>query len=166
MKTAKRLALLIVMAASVLFNARQAQAQSGVELENVSASVKFGEGITFLATTRASIQIQNVSIVIFDEAQGLTHVQPLVIREDGVTEFHFDTRQNILRPFTTVRWSYQFTLADGNTFQSETFFIRYDDDRFTWQTLEAGSVRVNWYNADQNFGEAALNAAQSGLQSI
>ena len=177
MKTAKRFALLIVMAASILFNARPAKAaalsgeavsqgQSGVELENVSASVKFGEGITFLATIKASIQIQNVSIVIFDEAQGLTHVQPLVIREDGATEFHFDTRQNILRPFTTVRWSYQFTLADGNTFQSETFFIRYDDDRFTWQTLEAGSIRVNWYNGDQNFGEAALNTAQSGLQSI
>ena len=124
MKISKALVFFVVMTASILNNAPRAEAQSGVELENVSASVKFGDGITFLATVKASIQIQNVSIVIFDEAQGLTHVQPLEIRADGTTEYFFDTRQNILRPFTNVRWSYQFTLADGNTSQSETFFIR------------------------------------------
>ena len=174
MKAVKTLFVFVVMTASILFNARPAKAaalslpkgQSGVELENVHASVIFGEGITFLATIKASIQLQNVSIVIFDEAQGLTHVQPVEIRQDGTTEYFFDTRQNILRPFTNVRWSYQFTLADGSTFQSETFFIRYDDDRFTWQTLEAGSIRLHWYNGDANFGKAALNSAQSGLQSI
>ncbi|MEO5886811.1 MAG: peptidase MA family metallohydrolase [Anaerolineales bacterium] len=177
MKAAKALFIFVVMATSILFNVRPAKAaalsgeavskgQSGVELENVSASVMFGEGITFLATIKASIQIQNVSIVIFDEAQGLTHVKPLEIRADGTTEYFFDTRQNTLRPFTNVSWSYQFTLADGNTFQSETFFIRYDDDRFTWQTLESGSIRMHWYNGDVSFGQAALNSAQSGLQSI
>jgi hypothetical protein len=166
MKPAKALFVFVVMAVSILYNARPAKAQSGMELENVHASVKFGEGITFLATIRASIQIQNVSIIIFDEAQGLTHVQPLEIRADGTTEYFLDTRQNIWRPFTNVRWSYQFTLADGSTFQSETFFIRYDDDRFTWQTLEAGSLGLHWYSGDMNFGQAALNSAQSGLQSI
>ena len=166
MKAKKALFVFVVMATSILFNARPIKAQSGVALENVNAAVKFGQGITFIATIKASIQIQNVSIVIFDEAQGLTHVQPVEIRADGTTEYFFDTRQNILRPFTNVRWSYQFTLADGNTFQSETFFIRYDDDRFTWQTLEAGSIRLHWYNGDANFGQAALNSAQSGLQSI
>jgi len=166
MKAAKALFVFVVMAVSILFNARPAKAQSGVGLENVHASVRFGEGITFFATIRASIQVQNLSIVIFDEAQGLTHVQPLEIRADGTTEYFLDTRQNILRPFTNVSWSYQFTLADGSTFQSETFFIRYDDDRFTWQTLEAGSLGLHWYSGDMNFGQAALNAAQTGLQSI
>ena len=166
MKAAKALFVFVVMAVSILYNARPAKAQSGMELENVHASVRFGEGITFFATIRASIQVQNLSIVIFDEAQGLTHVQPLEIRADGTTEYFLDTRQNILRPFTNVRWSYQFTLADGSTFQSETFFIRYDDDRFTWQTLEAGSLGLHWYSGDMNFGQAALNSAQSGLQSI
>ena len=166
MKAAKALFVFVVMAVSILYNARPAKAQSGMELENVHASVRFGEGITFFATIRASIQVQNLSIVIFDEAQGLTHVQPLEIRADGTTEYFLDTRQNILRPFTNVSWSYQFTLADGSTFQSETFFIRYDDDRFTWQTLEAGSLGLHWYSGDMNFGQAALNAAQTGLQSI
>ena len=35
-----------------------------------------------------------------------------------------------------------------------------------WQTLEAGTLRVNWYHGDASFGQAALSAAQAGLQSI
>jgi WD40 repeat protein len=30
--------------------------------------------------------------------------------------------------------------------------------------LEAGTLRVNWYHGDANFGQAALEAAQAGLQ--
>jgi len=166
LKTAKTLLVLALVAASIPFNARQARAQSGVVVENARASVRFGEQVTFTAALKASIQIQNASIVIYDEAQGITHTQPLAVREDGVTEYVFDTRQNILRPFTVVRWSYQVTLADGSSYQSESFSIRYDDDRFAWQSLEAGALRVHWYDGDPNFGGAALNAAQSGLQSI
>src|SRR3972149_2039588 len=45
-------------------------------------------------------------------------------------------------------------LEDENTFQGAAYFIHYDDGSF------------NWYQGDSQFGQAALNAAQSGLQSI
>ena len=154
------------MAMSALFNARQAEGQSGIELENVGASYRFGEQITFVATIKASIPIQNVSIVIADESQGITRIEPLNLLADGATEFRFDTKQHVLRPFAKVRWNYQFTLPDGSTLQSESFFIRYADDRFNWQTLESGTLRVNWYQGDASFGQAALGAARSGLDSI
>ncbi|MGZ9225666.1 MAG: hypothetical protein ACXW4M_08925, partial [Anaerolineales bacterium] len=54
---------------------------------------------------------------------------------------------------------------EDEIFRSMAHFIRYDDG-FDWQTLEAGTLRVNWYNGDANFGQAALEAAQAGLQSI
>jgi len=154
------------VAAVVLFNASQARAQSGVVLENIEASYRYGEQITFIAQVNASIPIQQASIVIIDEAQGLTHLQPLEISPDGRAEYRFDLRQNRLRPFSLVKWNYQFALMDGTAFQSTTYFIRYEDNRFAWQRLEAGTLRVNWYNGDANFGQAALNAAQSGLGSI
>ena len=40
------------------------------------------------------------------------------------------------------------------------------DDRFDWQTLESGALKVNWYEGDTSFGQAALNAAQAGLESV
>ncbi len=157
---------IIVIAASTLFNARQARAQSGVELENVGATVQYGESITFLAGVKASIQIQQASIIIFDETQGLTQTQSLTIAPDGRAEYRLDARQNTLRPFSTLRWYYEFALTDGTTYQSEAYSIIYEDNRFVWQTLEADTIKIHWYNGDANFGGAAMNAALSGLESI
>jgi len=163
-----KIIVVVVMAASILLNAEHAYAQdqSGVELENVEAPYQYGEQITFIARIKSLIQIQQASIVIIDEAHGLTNVQPLEIDQDGHAEYRFDVKQNILRPFSLVKWKYQFVLSDGSTFESTTYFIRYEDNRFDWQMLEAGALRVNWYNGTANFGQAALNAAQAGLQSV
>lgn len=154
------------LAALTLFHARTAQAQSGIELENVGASYRFGETITFVATVTSSVPIQSASIVIADESQNLSRVEPLVLQADGRTEYRLDTRQIALRPFSRVKWSYQFTLGDGSVVQSESFFMRYADDRFGWQTLESGTLRVNWYQGDAGFGQAALDAAEAGLGSV
>jgi hypothetical protein len=158
--------ILLVIAAITLFNARQAEAQSGVELENVTATYRYGEQITFIAQIKSSIQIQQASIVIMDEANGLTQVQPLVIDQNGHAEYLFDVRQNLLRPFSSVKWMYQFSLANGEMFQSTAYFIRYEDNRFDWQTLAAGTAQVHWYHGDANFGQTVLNAVQAGLGSI
>jgi len=157
---------LLVLAAIILFTGPRAQAQSGVELENVTASYRYGEQITFSARVKSSVQIQQASIVISDEANGLTQDQPLSIDQDGHAEYRWDLSQNGLRPFSAVKWKYQFALADGNTFQSTIYSIRYDDNRFDWQTLEAGTLHIHWYSGETSFGQAALNAAQAGLGSI
>jgi hypothetical protein len=40
------------------------------------------------------------------------------------------------------------------------------EDQFNWQTLESGMLKVHWYEGDANFGQAALDTAQAGLESI
>jgi hypothetical protein len=173
MRFVNRLVSLAVVAVLILLNANQVQAaalsvskgQSGIEME-LSAAVQFGEGITFKARLISPVQIQKASILIHDSTQVITHVQPVTFNQDGISEYRFDTRQNVLRPFTTVLWRYELTLADGSTVQSATGSIRYDDDRFMWQVLESNAMRIHWYNGDEQFGVAALNAAHAGLQNI
>jgi hypothetical protein len=167
MKSTSYLSLVILLGlALALFNARPAEAQAGIALENVEASHQFGEAITFVATLKSAVDIQSISIVVSDEAQRLNQVATVIPQADGRMEFRLDTRQTLLRPFTLVKWSYQFTLSDGSVIQSETFYVRYTDNRFDWQTLESGTVRVNWYEGDANFGQAVLNTVQSGLGSV
>jgi hypothetical protein len=144
---------------------RSSQPQTDVQLENVSASYRYGEQITFSAQLNSATPIGQASIVITDESNGLTQVQPLVIDPAGHAEYRLDTSQNPLRPFSTVKWIYQFALADGTTFQSQDYSIRYEDNRFNWQTLETNAVKVHWYEGEASFGQAALNAAQAGLDS-
>lgn len=160
------LLFLVVMAALLLVRVNQVQAQAGIELENVRAEVEYGVGVTFLAGIKASIPIQQASIVIFNDTEGVTYAQPIQIDPQGRAEYRFDARQNPLRPFSTLSWYYEFTLADGTTIQSDAYDVRYDDNRFTWQTLESGTIVVHWYDGDAEFGEAAMDVAQVGLQSI
>jgi hypothetical protein len=156
----------LIITTLTLFNIQHVQAQSEVELENVRASYRYGEQIIFIAQIKSSTPIQQASIVITDEANGLTQVQPLTITEEGRAEYRLDVKQNLLRPFSTVKWMYQFALANGDTSQSRTYSIRYEDNRFDWQTLETGTLKVHWYGGDANFGRAALNAARAGMESI
>jgi hypothetical protein len=154
----------LLLALSTVFNAPHTQ--STVVLENVGASVDFGERITFFATIQSSVPMQTVSILIAEESQGFTLMEPLMVRADGSTEFRFDTQQNRLRPFMNIKWNYQFTFSNGSTAQSESYFVRYMDERFEWQTLESGGLRIYWYAEDEGFGQAAMEAARAGLESV
>jgi hypothetical protein len=147
-----------------LLMARPVWAQAGIEIESTATYV-FGQYITFTAQVKSPVQVQQATIVILDESQGVSHVRPVVFT-DGRSEFVFDTRQNVLRPFSSLSWYYQLTLADGSSVQSASQSIRYEDDRYAWQQLEAGPLRVLWAQGDAAFGQNALNAALSGLQSI
>jgi hypothetical protein len=89
-----------------------------------------------------------------------------MFNSNGVSEYHFDTNQISLRPFTTLLWRYDLTLADGSTTQSQTMSVRYDDNRFAWQDLESGPLRIHWYSGGDQFGASPMNAAQAGLQSV
>ncbi len=157
---------LAVIALITLLNAPPARAQSGIELENVGATVAFGEQITFVATIKPSSSIQSVEISIFDESQGIRRTVLVNVQPDGHTEYRLDTNDMVLRPFSLIKWNYQFTLTDGSTTNSEVFSVRYADDRFDWQTLESGTLRVSWYDGDQAFGQAAMDALQGGLASV
>lgn len=49
---------------------------------------------------------------------------------------------------------------------TDAFFVWHRDDRFPWQSLETDALKVSWYQGDVSFGQAALNTAQSSLDSI
>jgi hypothetical protein len=164
MRVVARLGFVIFLAAALL-GVESVGAQSGIDME-LAASIQFGEAVTFMARLKSPLQIQSAAIFIHDSSQEITYSQPVTFDANGVSESRFDTRQNLLRPFTTLLWRYELTLADGSKLQSATGSIRYDDDRFAWQTLEADPLRIHWYNGDESFGLAALNAAQAGIQNI
>ena len=63
-----------------------------------------------------------------------------------------------------VKFSYVFLL----TFSLLLTFVnrRSADEGFPWQTLESGMLKVHWYQGDADFGQAALESAQAGLDFI
>jgi hypothetical protein len=168
LKLLKLSLLIAILATPFLPGTRQAaaQGQKTVELENVVALVSFGEKITFVATIKSPLPVREASILILDESGGTTDREPLPVQVDGRTEYQYDARQNNLRPFGRVSWSYRFILPDGSMMDSEVYSTHYDDNRFDWQTLDAEGLRVHWYGSGPAFGQALLDAAEAGLESV
>ena len=95
-----------------------------------------------------------------------TRVVPLTLGADGSTTYQYDASQHLISPFATIEFSYQATLTNNQNVTTGPFYFRYEDNRFAWKQLSDGSVTVHWYNGDNPFGQAALDAARGGLQGI
>ena len=152
---------MLAVAAFALLFTQQVGAQSGAEIAS-NAAVQFETQIVFGVQVKAPSPIQQAFIFIQDDSQG----RPIQLNDVGYGEYRLDVSQMTLRPFSFVRWHYQFTLADGSTIQSENFFVQYNDNRFEWQKVELDAVRVRWYQGDTAFGQSVLNTALSGLQNV
>lgn len=167
-------ALIFVTLACALGWARQVHSsapnapagQGGVTFERVEAVYQFGEQVDFLAAILSPSPLQSASITVFDQRLNVLRSEPLTANPDGTTQFILDARQTNIRAFTLVYWRYDLVLGDGAAFQSEFFSFRYDDNRFDWQELEEGGLRLRWTQGDEAFAQNTLDAARAGLDAI
>lgn len=141
-----------------------AAAQAGGGVSEVRVEYKFGEQVNFIARIQSSVPIQNATVT-FRPADGLAQTQPLSVNPDGTAGYRFDAQLNTLPPFVEIFFWFDVTLSDGTGFTSGTYNFNYADNRFPWQELEEGYLRVHWYDGDAAFGAAALDAARRGLDS-
>ncbi len=135
-------------------------------MNNVGVVYNFGQQITFRARLTSSIPITQATISFREVNEQNTRVEPLALASDGTTAYQYDASQNLIPPFATIVFSFQATLANGGTVSSPTYNFRYDDNRFNWKTLTDGPIRAHWYEGDDAFGHAALDAARGGLQFV
>lgn len=140
--------------------------QAGVAFERVEAVYRFGEQVDFLAAILSPSPLQSASITIFDQRLNVVRSEPLTVNPDGTSQFTLDARQTNIRPFTLVYWRYDLVLGDGAAFQSDFYSFRYDDNRFNWQELDEGGLRLRWARGDDAFAQDTLNAARAGLETI
>ena len=59
---------------------------------------------------------------------------------------------------------WEFTDADGATFQSEEQAYLFLDGRYRWSEKRLGSVVVYWYGQNEDFADRVLNAGESALE--
>ncbi len=158
--------LSLTVAASTLGFTRPPQVPPGLDVSNIGVYYTFGQQITFTARLTSSIPITQAAISFRDINEQNTRVEPLVLNPDGSVSYQYDASQKNIRPFATILFSYQATLADGETVTSGLFNFKYEDNRFPWKSLVQDSLTVHWYEGNDAFGQAALEAARIGLQNM
>ena len=134
--------------------------------ERATTTQEFGEGITVE---------QRVSL-----PAGVTRVEAYVRTSDDTGMFLAEipnpgagahtlrytnaTPGGSLMPNTLVELGFRVTLADGSFVDGPPGRVRYEDDRFTWQTLEGDIVRIHWYEGTSQFGQRALDIGDKAVQ--
>lgn len=153
----------LVMAALILFDARQVYGQEGIVVKDAGVVVNFGKQITFQARIESALPIKQASLLFREVNEEITRVETVQVGADGAVTFIYDASQNVLPPFSTIVFWYQVTLMDDRTYTSPPILFRYNDTRFPWRDASSGLVTVHWYDGDDAFGQAALDAAGTSL---
>ncbi len=143
-----------------------ASAQATLLVEDPNAVYTFGEQITFQGRFPEAAQITQASVLFRQPEEEATRVESLVLEPDGSAHFTYDASLNVFPPFSTVMFWFQAVFMDGSTHTSATYSFRYDDNRYPWQELWDADVKVHWYDGDLAFGQAALDAARTGVNAI
>jgi hypothetical protein len=138
--------------------------QAGIEVEQPTVAVTFGQTITFSAKLKTPLPIQQASLLFRGVNEETTRVETLQVAADGSVSFTYDASLNVFPPFSWIVFWFQATLQDGGTYTSSPIQFQYKDDRFPWrQVTHAGIITVHWYAGDDAFGAAASDTAAAGL---
>ncbi len=155
---------LLISVCLLAVSAFPAAAQTEIQIFNLAVDYFYGEDILFSAQAASPSPIREAYLFFLAEGDLTTRVVPVQPAEDGRLEYRHRIAEGMVRPFARVEYWFQVTDANGQTAVSEHAAFRYADNRYPWQTLESGSVRVHWYAGDVSFGQAALDSARAGLE--
>jgi len=162
----RRLFVLLASALIMLGLARPARAQSAVEVTDVQVNYTFGEEIIFAARLHSQSSIRDASLLLLVEGEQQARSFPLTVASDGSVQYRYVLQPGTVRPYARVTFWFECSLASGEKVASARYFFKYDDNRYTWQTLQDESLRIHWYSGEAAFGQAALEAARLGLQTM
>ncbi len=147
-----------------------ASAASTITL-NSSVQIAFPNSLTFSVTAQSSANItqlrlhytvthQNFASVV---SEGWAQFTPSTSVK---TQWVWDMRRASIPPATDVQYYWTAVDSAGNTGQTTSATVTFDDNRYKWQKLNSGPIILQWYNGDSQFANSLMTAAQQGLSRI
>jgi hypothetical protein len=157
--------LIVILALGLSF-ASTAYAQSPVQVVELPVEYTFADHILFKVQIIAEIPIASVTVLFHTQENEEAYTGQAEVGPDGVASYRFDSAQNLLRPFTTISYTFHISLQDGQQVATEERSFRYIDNRFQWQGMEDAAFHVYWYAGDVDFGQNAFDVAHLAMQQI
>jgi hypothetical protein len=134
--------------------------------EKGTSTQKFGENIT--VEQRVTLPSGVVRVEAYVRTPGTTSTFLATVPNPGAgthtLTYVDETPSGSVMPNTVVELGFRITLADGSFVDGPPIRVRYEDDRFAWQTLEGDIVRIHWYEGSQQFGQRALDIGDKAVR--
>jgi hypothetical protein len=168
----KLLIALAVISLLVFFIPATAQAQGGLTVSPGMVMVNFPNSIIIGISAQSDVNITDIRVHYTVER----HEFAKVIAEARVaftpatavnTQWVWDMRlTGALPPGTSVTYWLTVTDSSGDSVETLPSTVQFDDNRYTWKTLQEGQITLFWYSGDDSFAEELMAAAQTALTKL
>jgi hypothetical protein len=158
-----RFGVLFLLLTSLGALGRMAQAQTGFQFNDLDVLYTYGEQVTFQAKYNPVELVKGVFLFFQPAGEDIRLVQ-MDLTPQGEVLYSYDLTTHYLRPFSRTEFWFQAELVDGEKVESPKQAFDYIDNRETWQSLDNGSIQVNWLKGDLFYGQDALNSAANGAR--
>lgn len=143
-----------------------ARAADPVTFGTASVTSTFLSGISISEPVSMPSDVRRVDALVRTGDSERTFTTPVSLPGPGgsVLQYRFSTPSGALIPNTLVELAFRVTLSDGTSVTGPTSTVRYEDTRYTWQTITGSLVRVHWIDGSRDFGQGALTIAEEAVR--
>ncbi len=147
-------------------------AQNTISTDNETLSVNFPDGINFEIEATGSVPIQKASLIYGTNArscQSAGSKQTIEFDPGQSVKLAWEwelKRSGSIPPGAEIWWEWEIEDDAGNVLTTERQTRLIIDERYTWRTLEANGILVNWIDGDRTFAESILQIAEESLDLI
>jgi hypothetical protein len=164
-KAAMQMKKMLVLILSVLILIMPVQAtisaQDEVTVLEQEVEYNFGDQITFRISYESEVEVDEIALII--QAPGVpSFVGAVALQGDGRGSFVYMVSDRPLPAFSSIAYSFQFTLSNGDLVSSATYHFTYLDNRFNWQELIGDPFHIYWYEGEISLAQDVLDAALAG----
>jgi hypothetical protein len=166
----KRLLAVVLLAVAVatLGGIHVAVAQGGVDVRASTAQNDFPNGISFSLDAAVSGTLDDIRLVYEIAPDGVRATAEPQCTGDATLSCTFrlaGSNRTLLIPGAQVTYFWRLGI-DGQTVDTTSQVVTYEDDRFEWQTVSDGNLTLWYYSGGEEEARAVLAAARESLDGI
>jgi hypothetical protein len=145
------------------------RAQGGLAVLNSSAQAEFPLRLNFSLSAGSDTNITDIRLHYRVEQVGFAQVTSEVYMEFvPASSVNINWSLEMVKigglpPGSSVEYWWTVGDAGGGRVETAPAQVRFDDTRYSWQSLTEDKVTICWYQGDQSFAQALMLTAQQAL---
>jgi len=145
------------------------QAQGGLAIVDSSADVEFPYKLDFSLSVESDVDITDIRLHYQVDRMSFARVTSevsvdFVPAASVDADWSWDMRKTGgLPPGSGVLYWWTVGDASGDRVETAPIEIRFDDNRYPWQSLTEGRVTIYWYQGEDSFAQELMDTAHLAL---
>jgi hypothetical protein len=163
---------LVVCLSVVILGPSLVRAQEGLTILNNSAQADFPMGLRFDLSAQSDASITDIRL-----HYEVDRVSCAQVTSEVYIEFMPATQVDVnwtlemvkiggLPPGSGVDYWWTVKDAAGGEIGTTPVHVKFDDNRYAWQSLTEGEITVCWYGEEQSFAQEIMTTAQQALSRL